>query len=315
MEILRTPEEQFTDLPGYPFSPHYTDIPVDAGGEGIAGVEPGDTLRVHHLDEGPADGPVVLLMHGEPSWSFLYRHMIPVLTAAGMRCIAPDLVGFGRSDKPSEQGDHTFARHVAWMRALLFDELDLHDVTLVCQDWGSLIGLRLVGEHPDRFARVVVANGGLPTGDQRMSEAFLNWQNFAKTTEHFPVGAIINGGCTTDLAPEVIAAYDAPFSEDRFTAAARIFPALVPTTPDDPAAEANRAAWAVLEQFDRPTLTAFSDSDPITAGTFKPIQERIPGAQGQPHTTIEGGGHFLQEDRGPELAKVVVDFMAATPLG
>jgi haloalkane dehalogenase len=239
--------------------------------------------------------------------------MIPVLTAAGYRCIAPDLVGFGRSDKPAAQDDHTYARHVAWMRALLFDSIDLRDVTLVCQDWGSLIGLRLVGEHPDRFARVVVANGGLPTGDQRMSEAFLNWQNFAKTTDHFPVGAIINGGCTTDLSPEVIAAYDAPFADDTLTAGARMFPALVPTSPDDPAAPANRAAWALLELFDRPTLTAYSDQDPITAGTFKVIRERIPGAKGQPHTTIEGGGHFLQEDRGPELAKVVADFIAATP--
>ena len=226
MEILRTPDEQFIDLPDFPFAPHYVDVPVDAAGEGIDGVDPGDTLRVHYLDEGPADGPVVLLMHGEPSWSFLYRHMIPVLTAAGLHCIAPDLVGLGRSDKPAEQTDHTFARHVAWMRAALFDTLDLTDITLVCQDWGSLIGLRLVGEHPDRFARIVVANGGLPTGDQKMSEAFLNWQNFAKTTEHFPVGAIVNGGCTTDLSPEVIAAYDAPYPDDALTAAVRIFPAL-----------------------------------------------------------------------------------------
>lgn len=313
MEILRTPDESFTDLPGFAYAPRYVDIPVDADSEGIPGVAPGDTLRVHHLDEGPGDGEVVLLMHGEPSWSYLYRHMIPNLTAAGLRCIAPDLVGFGRSDKPAAQDDHTYARHVAWMRALLFDSLDLHGITLVCQDWGSLIGLRLAGEHPERFARIVVANGGLPTGDQKMSDAFLNWQQFAKTADHFPVGAIINGGSTSDLAPEVIAAYNAPFPEDRFTAGARIMPALVPTTPDNPASGANRSAWDELGRFTRPFLTAFSDSDPITKGGFRALQSHVPGAAGQPHTTIEGGGHFLQEDRGPELARVVADFIAATP--
>ncbi|GIU90448.1 MAG: hypothetical protein KatS3mg010_1547 [Acidimicrobiia bacterium] len=178
MEILRTPDDRFTDLPGYPFAPNYVEIRHSDG----------TPLRVHYLDEGPDDGPIALLMHGEPSWSYLYRKMIPVLTGAGVRCIAPDLVGFGRSDKPTERGDYTYANHVEWMRAALFDALDLRDVTLVGQDWGGLIGLRLVGEHPERFARVVAANTFLPTGDRPPSEAFLNWQRFSQTVEDFAVG-------------------------------------------------------------------------------------------------------------------------------
>lgn len=298
MEILRTPDERFTDLPGYDFAPHYVDI---ADGT--------DTLRVHYLDEG--DGPTVLLMHGEPSWCYLYRHMIPVLVDGGCRAVAPDLIGFGRSDKPASRDDYSYARHVAWMSAWL-EALDLRDVTLVCQDWGSLIGLRLVAAYPERFARVVVANGGMPTGDQKPTDAFFNWQNFSQTTPQFPVGMIINGGTTTDLAPEVVAAYDAPFPDESYKEGARQFPTLVPTSPDDPASEDNRNAWKVLETFDKPFLTAFSDSDPITKGGHRVFQERVPGAQGQPHTTIEGGGHFLQEDRGPELAQVVLDFIRST---
>ncbi len=312
MEILRTPDDAFTDLPGYDFAPHYVDVAVDAAGEGLDGVAADATLRVHYLDEGPADAPVVLLMHGEPSWSYLYRHMIPVLTAAGLRCVVPDLVGFGRSDKPGEQSDHTYARQVAWMRAALLDGLGLDDITLVAQDWGSLIGLRLVAEHPDKFARVVIANGGLPIGDGKMSDAFMQWQHFASTTEHFPVGAIVNGGSTTDLDKAVVAAYNAPFPDDSYKAAARVYPSLVPVAEDNPAVPANRAAWAALGEFTKPFLTAFSDEDPITKGGFRILQTHVPGAQGQPHTTIAGGGHFLQEDRGPELAKVVADFITAT---
>jgi haloalkane dehalogenase len=302
METLRTPDERFTDLPDFPFEPHYVEVPDGDGG----------SLRVHYLDEGPPEGGIVLLMHGEPSWSYLYRRMIPVLTRAGLRAIAPDLVGFGRSDKPAHRTDYTYQRHVDWMRAALFDALDLSAVTLVCQDWGGLIGLRLVGEHPDRFARVVAANTFLPTGDNHPGEAFLAWQRFSQEVETFPVGAIVNGGCVTDLAPEVVAAYDAPFPDESYKEGARQFPVLVPTRPDDPASAANRAAWGVLEQYDRPFLTAFSDRDPITAGADRVLRERIPGAAGQPHTTIEGGGHFLQEDRGEELARVVVEFVAAS---
>lgn len=303
MKSVRTPDDRFDDLPGYAFAPHY--VTVDDG--------EGGTLRVHHLDEGPADAPPVLLMHGEPSWSYLYRHMIPVLVAAGHRCVAPDLVGFGRSDKPTEPGDYTYARHVEWMRQALFDRLDLRDVTFVGQDWGGLVGLRLVAAEPDRFARVVVANTGLPTGEGKPSDAFLAWQTFARETEQFPVGGIVNGGCTTDLPPEVIAAYDAPFPDDTYKAGARVFPSLVPTSPDDPARADQVAAWQVLEGFERPWLTAFSDADPITKGGDAVFLRRVPGAAGQPHTTIAGGGHFLQEDRGPELARVVADFIGATP--
>lgn len=302
MKTVRTPDDRFVDLPDFPFEPHYAEVDDTEGG----------TLRMHYLDEGSRDAPPVLLMHGEPSWSFLYRHMIPALTAAGHRVIAPDLVGLGRSDKPTEQSDHTYARHVSWATSLLFGHLDLSQITLFCQDWGGLIGLRLVAANPERFDRVVVGNTGLPTGEGRMSEAFTAWQKFALETEHFPVGAIINGGCTTDLTPEVIAAYDAPFPDDSYTAAARMFPVLVPTTVDDPAHDDNIAAWKVLEQFEKPLLCAFSDSDPITGGGDRIFLERVPGAANQPHTTITGGGHFLQEDQGPQLANVIVDFIAST---
>ncbi len=251
-------------------------------------------------------------MHGEPSWSYLYRHMIPVFAAEGHRVVAPDLVGFGRSDKPVEQSDYTYAAHVAWMTEWL-QALDLTDITLVCQDWGGLVGLRLATAMPERFSRLVVANTGLPTGDRPPTEAFLNWQRFSQEVETFDSGMIIQMGTTTNLSDEVVAAYNAPFPDDASTAGARRFPALVPTSPDDPAAEANRTAWTVLESWDKPVLTAFSDSDPITKGGERIFQAKVPGAAGQPHTFIEGGGHFLQEDRGPELARVVIDFIAATP--
>jgi len=299
MEARRTRDERFDGLPGCPFAPHYAEVPDGEGG----------SLRVHYVDEGPRDAPVALLLHGEPSWSYLYRKMIPVLTGAGLRAVAPDLVGFGRSDKPTKRSDYTYERHVEWMRALLFDELDLDGITLVCQDWGGLIGLRLVGEHPDRFARVVAANTFLPTGDRDLGEAFFAWQRFSQDVEQFPVGPIVNGGCTTDLPPEVIAAYDAPFPDETYKEGARQFPLLVPSTPNDPAAAANRRAWETLRQWDKPFLTAFSDSDPITAGAEHVLQSDIPGASGQAHTTIAGGGHFLQEDRGEELAAAVVEFV------
>jgi haloalkane dehalogenase len=247
-------------------------------------------------------------MHGEPSWSYLYRTMIPVLVDAGLRCVAPDLVGFGRSDKPRARDDYTYQRHVDWMTALV-EHLDLRDATFVGQDWGGLIGLRLVTGMPDRFARVVAANTFLPTGDTPPGEAFLAWQQFSQTTPDFPVGRIVNGGCTTDLSEEVVAAYDAPFPSDEAKAGARQFPMLVPTAPDDPAASANRAAWEVLRRWDKPFLTAFSDNDAITRGGDRAFQRDVPGCAGQPHTTIEGGGHFLQEDRGEQLAKVVADFV------
>ncbi|MQA34750.1 haloalkane dehalogenase [Modestobacter roseus] len=303
MDVLRTPEDRFADLPGFPWQPRYVEVDDGDGGR----------LRVAVLVEGPDDGEPVLLMHGEPSWSFLYRRVVPVLTAAGLRVVVPDLVGFGRSDKPTEPTDHSYARHVEWMRQALLDELGLTGLTLVAQDWGGLIGLRLVAENPDRFARVVVANTGLPTGDHPMSEAFLAWQRAAAGMTDMQVGRIVARGTATELAPEVVAAYDAPFPDSRYQAGARVFPSLVPTGPDDPAAEANRAAWAVLRTWEKPFLTAFSDSDPITGGGDAVFQRLVPGAQGMPHTTLTGGGHFLQEDVGPQLAQVVADLIAATP--
>ena len=298
VELLRTPDERFEGLPGWPFEPRYTDV---------------DAVRIHHVDEGPAGGEVVLCLHGEPSWGYLYRTMIPVFTAAGLRVVCPDLVGFGRSDKPAARDDYTYANHVAWMSAWL-QRNDLRDVTLVGQDWGGLIGLRLVADDTDRFARVVTANTFLPVGDSPPSDAFLAWRRYSQETPEFKAGRIVEGGCATrPLDPAVVAAYDAPFPDDRYKAGARQFPVLVPITPDDPASAANRRAWDVLRTWEKPWLTAFSDGDPVTAGGDAVFQARIPGAAGQPHTTIEGGGHFLQEDRGEQLAQVIVDFVAATP--
>ena len=299
MDTLRTPDERFQNLAGYPFEPHYAEIPDGDGG----------TLRVHYLDEGPADAAPVLLMHGEPSWSFLYRHMIPPLVEAGHRVIAPDLVGFGRSDKPTEMSDYTYARHVEWMRTLLFDHLDLREITFFGQDWGGLVGLRLVAADPDRYARVAIGNTGLPTGHGPASEAFLAWQKFSQESPVFPIGQIVNGATTTDLPGDVAAGYDAPFPDDTFMAGARIFPTLVPTSTDDPASADNIAAWETLEAFEKPFLLCFSDQDAVTKGGDAPFLAKVPGAAGQPHTTIAGGGHFLQEDRGPELAQVLIDFI------
>jgi haloalkane dehalogenase len=305
MEFLRTPDERFEGLPDFPYAPHYVEVPAGDGTDA--------TARLAYLDEGPADGEVVLCLHGEPSWSYLYRHMIPPLVEAGLRVVAPDLIGFGRSDKPAQRTDCTYQRHVDWLRAALFDRLDLTGITLVCQDWGGLLGLRLVGEHPERFARIVAANTFLPTGDRNPGDAFLAWQRFSQDTPEFPVGRIVDGGCTTQLAPEVIAAYDAPFPDESYKEAARQFPLLVPTSPDDPASAANRAAWETLARFARPVRCAFGDSDPITKGADRVLKADIPGAAGQAHTTIEGGGHFIQEDRGPELAAQVIDLVRTTP--
>ena len=301
MRALRTPDDRFENLPGWTFAPRYTEVPDGEGG----------TLRVHHVDEGPAGANPILCMHGEPSWAYLYRKMIPVFTGAGYRAVAPDLVGFGRSDKPTELDDYTYQRHVDWMTGWL-NAVDLQHATLVCQDWGALIGLRLLAENPDRFDRVVVANGFLPTGDAAPGEAFLRWREYSQTTPNFHVGGIIKGGCRTELSEDVIAAYDAPFPDDSYKAGARKFPVLVPISPDDPASAPNKAAWTVLEKWEKPALTAFSDQDPITRGADRAFQARVPGTKGQPHTTIEGGGHFLQEDKGEELANVIVEWLAGS---
>lgn len=298
MKAVRTPEWRFTELPDYRFEPHYLDVPDTEG----------DTLRMHWVDEGPRNADVVLMLHGEPSWSFLYRKMIPLFASSGYRAIAPDLVGFGKSDKPTSRSDYTYARHVEWVRAWM-SALDLRGITLVCQDWGSLVGLRLAAENPDRFDRIVVANGGMPTGDQQMPEAFFAWRKFSQETPDFPVGKIVSRGCVHPLPANVEGAYDAPFPDDTYKAGARMFPMLVPASPDDPAAPANRKAWEVLMKWQKPVLTAFSDKDPITRGGDQLIQKLVPGTRGQPHTTVADAGHFLQEDKGEELAGIVIDFM------
>lgn len=301
MKALRTPDERFAGLHGWTFDPHYLEV---ADGEG-------GSLRMHYVDEGPSDAVPVLMLHGEPSWSYLYRRMIPGIVSAGYRAVAPDLIGFGRSDKPSEQSDYTFQRHVDWVTSLV-ESLELRSITLFGQDWGSLIGLRIAAENPDRFDRIVIGNGGLPTGDQSPGEAFLRWQKFSQTSPQFDIGRLIQGATVTTLSDDVVAAYDAPFPDDSFKAGARIFPSLVPTSPDDPAAPANRRAWEVLQRWEKPFLTTFSDSDPITKGGERVLQNLIPGAKDQPHVMIKGAGHFLQEDKGEEIATIIVDFIKGT---
>ena len=298
MKALRTSEERFVDLPDYPFSPHYLALDDTEGGQ----------LRLHYVDEGPRDAPLVLMLHGEPTWSYLYRKVIPIVVEAGYRAIAPDLIGFGRSDKPTQRSDYTYQRHVEWMRAVL-EQLQLSNVNLLCQDWGGLIGLRLVGELPAMFSSVVAANTMLPTGDHDPGAAFLKWRAYSQAVEVFDVGKIIQGAVTATLPPEVIAAYNAPFPDESYKEGARQFPLLVPISPTDPAADANRKAWQGLMQFRKPFLTAFSDKDPITAAAAPILRKLIPGCQDQPHTTISNGGHFLQEDQGEQLGHVVASFL------
>jgi haloalkane dehalogenase len=305
MQTLRTPDERFADLPDFGYEPRYADVPDQDGG----------TLRMAWVEDGPPDGAVVLLLHGEPSWSFLYRKMIPPLAGAGLRVIAPDLVGFGRSDKPAAISDHSYARHVEWVRSLVFDALDLRQVTLVGQDWGGLIGLRLAAEHPDRFARIVAANTGLPTGDHDMPEIWHRFRVAMQTAPQIDIARFVASGCRRPLTAEVLAAYDAPFPDEAYQAGARAMPGLVPYRPDDPASDANRAAWAALAASPTPALVAFSDSDPIT-GAMGPILQRVlPGAQGREHPVIRDAGHFLQEDAGAELAAAILKFVAETPRG
>lgn len=294
MKTVRTAEERFRDVPGFPYAPRY--------------VEVGDGLRMGYVDEGARDGAVVLLLHGEPTWGYLYRKMIPVLVDAGMRAVVPDLIGFGRSDKPTRQSDYTYARHVAWVRAFV-ETLDLRAITLFGQDWGSLIGLRLVGEASDRFARVVIANGFLPTARTKVPFAFKAWRSFARWSPLFPIGRIVASGCVTKLTAAERRAYDAPFPSLAHKAGARAFPKLVPTEESDPAVAANRAAWEVLGRFDRPFLTLFGKNDPILGAADRPLQAHVPGAKGQPHERF-WGGHFVQEDRGDYLAEQIVKWMS-----
>jgi len=296
MEALRTPETRFDNLADYPFAPQYVTL--------------GDELRMHYVDEGPRNAPTVLMLHGEPTWSYLYRHMIPPFVDAGFRAVAPDLIGFGKSDKPTSLADYSYQRHVDWTFEWLA-ALDLRDITLICQDWGSLIGLRLAAEHPDRFSRIVVANGFLPTGDLGAPLAFKVWRAFARHSPVFPAGRIVGFGTKRRLSSAEIAAYDAPFPTSAYKAGARAFPRLVPTSPDDPAAPANRAAWDALGRWDKPFLTLFGAGDPILGRMDQPLQEHVPGTTGQPHTRLSGS-HFVQEDQGPEIARRTIEWMQET---
>jgi haloalkane dehalogenase len=291
--VLRTPDSRFTDLPDFPYEPAYADV---------------GSLRMAYVTDGPADGPVALLLHGEPSWSFLYRKVMPVLAAAGIRTIAPDLVGFGRSDKPPASA-HSYAAHVEWVRALAFDVLDLHDVTVVGQDWGGLIGLRLAAEHPARVARIVAANTGLPTGEHGMPDVWWQFRRAVESAEVLDIGRFVQSGCQTRLSDAERAAYDAPFPDESYKVGPRVLPGLVPVSLEDPAAPANLAAWQVLRAWEKPVLLAFSDKDPIT-GPMAPVMAKlIPGAAGREHPVIDGAGHFLQEDAGVRLGEEIAAFM------
>ena len=299
MDIFRTPDSRFEHLAGYPFAPHYLDVAASDTQE----------LRMHYVDEGPSDGQPIVLLHGEPTWSYLYRTMIPPLVDGGQRVLAPDLIGFGRSDKPSRIGDYTYLRHVEWVRSW-FDRLDLRDVTLFVQDWGSLIGLRIAAEQGDRIARIVVANGFLPARQRPTPLAFRIWRAFARYSPVLPAGRIVAVGTVHKVPAEVRAGYDAPFPDKSFQAGARAFPQLVPTSPDDPAVPANRAAWDALGRWEKPCLVIFGHRDRLLGKADRPLIKHIPGAAGQPHARINAS-HFIQEDCGPELAARVLSWEAA----
>ena len=291
--VFRTPDDRFAGLPDFPFEPHYLTL----AGE----------LRMHYLDEGPRDGLPVLMLHGEPTWSYLYRHMVPVFADAGFRALAPDLIGFGRSDKPEKRSEHSYAKHVAWVGGWV-EALDLRGITLVCQDWGSLIGLRLIGEMGDRFSRVVVANGFLPTAEHRANTAFRIWRSFARNSPVFPIGRIVDTGTNRKLSRQERAAYEAPFPTRGSRTGPRAMPHLVPITKDDPAVPANRQAWASLGLWSKPFLTLFGEDDPILGRADRALQVHVPGAAGQPHARLSGG-HFVQEDAGVEIAQRTVQWM------
>jgi len=335
MRVLRTPDERFDGLEGFEFPPHYLEIDDDDGGR----------LRIHYVDVGPRDGELILCLHGQPTWSYLYRKMIPLLTAAGYRVIAPDLVGFGRSDKPASRSDYSYARHVAWIHAFV-RALALEDITLVCQDWGGLIGLRVLAAEPARFARVVTANTGLPDAkglapelagpmrelfgtipalppaemgaklrENQFGAGFMYWIKYCAEYPELVISELIRLSAAGEVSDAVARAYDAPFPDEVYQQGARQFPSLVPIFPDDPAVAANRAAWAVLETFDKPFLTAFSDGDPVTAGQHERFQAAVPGARNQQHVTIRGAGHFLQEDAPEALSAAIISFCRANPIG
>ena len=355
MQILRTPDERFADLEDFPFTPHYTTIKTADG----------SNLRIHHVDEGPTEGPLIICFHGEPAWSYVYRKMIPILTGAGLRVIAPDLPGFGKSDKPAALEDYTYQSQVDWMNAWLVAN-DFKGATFFGQDWGGMIGLRVVADRPERFDRVVISNTGLTvpgeasqddiravealkaypktpslvemaralremSGDNKLLK-FATWQKFSWETEDLPIGLMMYAGTTKQSRAsmalhmglgkvglgriansKIRKAYEAPYPDTRYKMGARAMPSQAPLLPGDPSTEAQLGAWAVFDKFEKPFLCAFSDDDPITGSQEAEFRRRIPGAQGQPHTTIAGGGHFVQENAPEEISKTIIDFIAATP--
>lgn len=297
MTILQTPEERFKNIPDFPYQPQYLEVEDSDLGQ----------LRLAYVDEGSKDAPVILCMHGEPSWSYLYRKMIPVFLDAGYRVIAPDLIGFGRSDKPADRNAYTYSKHVAWMSSW-FKALELDEVTLVAQDWGGLIGLRMVAEMPDRFARVSLSNTGLPMGDIEDVTDFINWRDFSQADEAFDAGLIVNWFDKGVLSEAEKNAYRAPFPSEEYKAGARQFPLIVPISPDQTGADDNREAAEVLRRWEKPMLLCFSDGDPITKPWEKFFIEEVPGTKGQPHITLHGL-HFIQEQDGKRWASSVIDWM------
>lgn len=296
MQVYRTPEERFAALPDFPFAPHYLTLR--------------DGLRVHYLDEGQRTGPVVFLLHGEPTWCYLFRHMIPLLVAQGFRVVAPDLIGFGKSDKPLRREAYSYAGQVAWMREWI-EALDLKGLTLGCQDWGSLIGLRLAAEMPDRFHGVALSNGGLPEG-QQPPRAFAIWRAFSRYSPVFPIGGIVSRGTRRPLTALEVAAYDAPFPTRASKVAARVYPGLVPFA-GNPAVPDQLRAWEVFRHWDKPFLCCFADGDPITRGGDAMWLERVPGTRGMPHRTLHGG-HFIQEDDPAGFAAAIAEVARTGPV-
>lgn len=302
MPVLQTPEDAFRDLPEFPWPAHYHHLQDPDQG----------ALRMAYVDEGPRDAPVVLMLHGEPTWGFAWRKLLPPLLAAGLRCVVPDHIGFGRSDKLPERGDYSYAGFVAWMRSFV-EALDLRDITLVCQDWGGPIGLSVLASCESRFRAVVAANTLLPNCepppkgiDGWPGEAIEGWVSMTAAADDLPVGEIVAGVCVNPVPEVVKAAYDAPFPDARYKAAVLEFPSLIPVSEDKPGCAENRVVWQVLENWHKPFVTAFSDSDPTTAAWAEVFQRRVPGADGAPHTTIEKAGHFVQEEQGEALAEAVL---------